>query len=73
MLDVALVSWREGNADKVYRDKTGLPPKEGEEEYLVELHVWTESNVDIKKIKVPKDIFAVYEERKSIKKKAPNK
>ena len=72
-LDVAPASWREGHSDKVYRDKDGSPPKEGEKEYLVELHVWRKGNVDIKKVKMPKAVSVVHEEKQSKEKKAPNK
>jgi hypothetical protein len=71
MLDVALVSWREGHA-KVYRDKDGSPPKEGEKEYLVELHIWMRSKIDIKKIKVPKGVLVVHDKTQSEKNKTPN-
>jgi len=73
MLDVSIVSWREVYT-KVFRDKGGSPPKEGETEYLVELHVWAKGTVDIKTIKVPKGILVVHEKEKQAKKsKAPNK
>jgi hypothetical protein len=73
MLDVTPVSWREGHADKVFRDKNGSPPKEGEKDYLVELHVWTKGNVNIKKITVPKGILVVHNKEKSKKTRTPNK
>jgi hypothetical protein len=73
MLDVTPVSWREGHADKVYRDKDGLPSKEGETEYLVELHVWAEGNIDIKKITVPEGILVVHDKEQSKKEEPPNK
>ena len=74
MLDVAPVSWREGHSNKVYRDRDGSPPKEGEKEYLVELHVWMKSNIDIKTIKVPKGVLVVHEKEKQAKNStAPNK
>ena len=72
MLDVAPVSWREGHANKVYRDKDGSPPKEGEKEYLVELHIWMKSEIDIKKIKVPKGVLVVHDKKQSKKNKTPN-
>jgi len=72
MLDVAPVSWREGNADKVFRDKDGSRLKEGDKEYLVELHVWTKGKVDISKLKIPKGVLVVHEEAKQSKKKALN-
>ena len=71
MLEVARVSWRELDAE-VYRDKDGSPPKEGGPEYLVELRVWMEGQVDIKKIEVPKGVLVVHEKEQSKKEEAPN-
>jgi hypothetical protein len=74
MLDVAPTSWRERHSGKVYRDKDGTPPKEGEKEYVVELHVWTKGNVDIKKVEIPKGVTVAHKkEKQSEKPKSPNK
>ncbi len=74
MLDVAPASWRERHADQIFQDKNGSPPKEGNKEYLVELHVWTKGNVDITKVEIPKGVTVVHErEEQSEKPKAPNK
>ena len=72
MLEVALASWREGHAEKVFRDPDGLPPKAGDREYVVELHVWTQGQTDVKKITVPKGVHVVHE-RESERQEAPGK
>ena len=72
MLEVAPVSWREGHGGEIFRDKDGSRPKEGEKEYLVELHAWTKGKIYIKKVKFPKGVLVVHEENKKSKKEAPN-
>ncbi len=72
MLDVAPVSWREGHADKVHRDKNGARPKEGEQEYFVEVHVWSDGNVDLSTLTVPKGLHTERHSEKSEDKEAPN-
>jgi hypothetical protein len=57
-LDVCPLSWREGHSATRSAAK-GAPAEAGVNPYVVEVNVWSESNVDLSAVEVPKNVEVV--------------
>jgi hypothetical protein len=70
MLFTGPVSWAAEHRD-IYRDHGHSPKKNSDNEYVVEVHIWTEGNVDLDKLSIPKRIKVDHATDEESTKKTP--
>jgi len=71
MLEVALVSWREGHAGKVDSDPVIADHQAAKPRYLAEVHFWTAGSIDGQALAVPEGVNVVREKPGDLRKVAP--